>query len=117
MSPIVGNAKGYRSESALARLLGSGMLNRLLHVSQIYMPCLYNIGSAGIAELAVFHPVSFSKGLLQYGLTNPLKVDTIAKRLMSNRGKVRKRIKFSKLDPLLMCQIDNLCLTTECRNL
>ncbi|KAI9670138.1 MAG: hypothetical protein M1817_004475 [Caeruleum heppii] len=44
-------AKDYKKESTAARLLGSG--------------------SAGIAELAVFHPV-----------------DTIAKRLMSNQGKV-----------------------------
>ncbi|KAI9857739.1 MAG: hypothetical protein M1824_004695 [Vezdaea acicularis] len=44
-------AKDYKTESTLARLLGSG--------------------SAGIAELAVFHPV-----------------DTTAKRLMSNQGKV-----------------------------
>ncbi|KAL8991964.1 MAG: hypothetical protein Q9169_007490 [Polycauliona sp. 2 TL-2023] len=44
-------AKEYKKESATARLLGSG--------------------SAGIAELAIFHPV-----------------DTIAKRLMSNHGKV-----------------------------
>ncbi|TVY44748.1 Mitochondrial GTP/GDP carrier protein, partial [Lachnellula occidentalis] len=48
MSPTAGSDK---SESTLARLLGSG--------------------SAGIAELAVFHPV-----------------DTIAKRLMSNHGKI-----------------------------
>ncbi|PMD26525.1 mitochondrial carrier [Hyaloscypha hepaticicola] len=56
MSPIAaakgGSASGdYKKESTLARLLGSG--------------------SAGIAELAVFHPV-----------------DTIAKRLMSNHGKI-----------------------------
>lgn len=44
-------AKEFKKESATARLLGSG--------------------SAGIAELAIFHPV-----------------DTIAKRLMSNQGKV-----------------------------
>ncbi|PUU76480.1 mitochondrial carrier domain-containing protein [Tuber borchii] len=54
MSPaLVSNAsaKGFKKESGVARLLGSG--------------------SAGIAELAVFHPV-----------------DTIAKRLMSNQGKI-----------------------------
>ncbi|KAL8700466.1 MAG: hypothetical protein Q9201_005427 [Fulgogasparrea decipioides] len=44
-------AKDFKKESAAARLLGSG--------------------SAGIAELAIFHPV-----------------DTIAKRLMSNQGKI-----------------------------
>jgi len=49
MSPPI--AAGREKESNLARLLGSG--------------------SAGIAELAIFHPV-----------------DTIAKRLMSNEGKV-----------------------------
>ncbi|MCJ1250014.1 hypothetical protein MMC30_007240 [Trapelia coarctata] len=43
--------KDFKNESTLARLLGSG--------------------SAGIAELAIFHPV-----------------DTIAKRLMSNQGKI-----------------------------
>lgn len=54
MSPaLVSNAsaKGFKKESGVARLLGSG--------------------SAGVAELAVFHPV-----------------DTIAKRLMSNQGKI-----------------------------
>ncbi|MCJ1303560.1 hypothetical protein MMC08_006370 [Hypocenomyce scalaris] len=44
-------AKDFKNESAASRLLGSG--------------------SAGIAELAIFHPV-----------------DTIAKRLMSNQGKI-----------------------------
>jgi len=53
MAPVLPGAKAdYKAESTLARLLGSG--------------------SAGIAELAIFHPV-----------------DTIAKRLMSNQGKVR----------------------------
>ncbi|KAH8593659.1 mitochondrial carrier domain-containing protein [Bisporella sp. PMI_857] len=56
MSPIAAVAPGakadYKSESTLARLLGSG--------------------SAGIAELAVFHPV-----------------DTISKRLMSNEVKIK----------------------------
>lgn len=55
MSPPVSiassSAKNVKKESTIARLLGSG--------------------SAGIAELAIFHPV-----------------DTIAKRLMSNQGKV-----------------------------
>ncbi|RFU32688.1 hypothetical protein B7463_g3664, partial [Scytalidium lignicola] len=54
MSPPVavsGSAKDFKKESTVARLLGSG--------------------SAGIAELAVFHPV-----------------DTIAKRLMSNQGRI-----------------------------
>jgi len=55
MSPIIAGpgsaSKDFKRESTVARLLGSG--------------------SAGIAELAVFHPV-----------------DTIAKRLMSNHGKI-----------------------------
>lgn len=45
------SAKDFKKESNLARILGSGC--------------------AGIAELAIFHPV-----------------DTIAKRLMSNEGKI-----------------------------
>ena len=45
------SAKDFKKESNAARILGSG--------------------SAGIAELAIFHPV-----------------DTIAKRLMSNEGKM-----------------------------
>jgi hypothetical protein len=51
-APALGSAgKEFKRESGVARLLGSG--------------------TAGIAELMVFHPV-----------------DTIAKRLMSNSGKV-----------------------------
>ncbi|KAL7274342.1 high copy suppressor of abf2 [Rhizina undulata] len=49
--PVSSSAKNYKKESTMARLLGSG--------------------SAGIAELAIFHPV-----------------DTIAKRLMSNQGRI-----------------------------
>lgn len=53
MAPGLGSAAAeFKRESGAARLLGSG--------------------SAGIAELLVFHPV-----------------DTIAKRLMSNTSKVR----------------------------
>ena len=53
MAPVLGSAaKEFKRESGLARLLGSG--------------------SAGIAELMVFHPV-----------------DTVAKRLMSNTTRVR----------------------------
>lgn len=57
--PIVEAAAGsaaaeFKKESAVARLLGSG----LLHNSRIDMDaCLNPSGSAGIAELAVFHPV------------------------------------------------------------
>ncbi|KAK1832765.1 mitochondrial GTP/GDP carrier protein 1 [Podospora conica] len=58
MSPPV--ASGREKESGLARVLGSG--------------------SAGIAELAVFHPV-----------------DTIAKRLMSNETKVSTVAQFNKV--------------------
>ncbi|KAI4178228.1 MAG: hypothetical protein LQ346_007518 [Caloplaca aetnensis] len=63
--PIVEAAAGsaaaeFKKESAVARLLGSG--------------------SAGIAELAVFHPV-----------------DTIAKRLMSNYGKVTSTAQLNKV--------------------
>ncbi|EGS24015.1 uncharacterized protein CTHT_0007260 [Thermochaetoides thermophila DSM 1495] len=61
MSPPIAAAAGREKESNLARLLGSG--------------------SAGIAELAIFHPV-----------------DTIAKRLMSNEGKVTS---LSKLNTVI----------------
>ncbi|CAD6582104.1 MAG: hypothetical protein ASARMPRED_000780 [Alectoria sarmentosa] len=53
-------AKEFKKESATARLLGSG--------------------SAGIAELAIFHPV-----------------DTIAKRLMSNQGKVASAARLNEV--------------------
>lgn len=53
-------AKEFKKESATARLLGSG--------------------SAGIAELAIFHPV-----------------DTIAKRLMSNQGKVTSAARLNEV--------------------
>ncbi|MDI1489247.1 MAG: high copy suppressor of abf2 [Ramalina farinacea] len=53
-------AKDFKKESATARLLGSG--------------------SAGIAELAIFHPV-----------------DTIAKRLMSNQGKVTSAARLNEV--------------------
>ncbi|KAK6583759.1 hypothetical protein PZA11_003489 [Diplocarpon coronariae] len=71
MSPIApgpGSAsKDYKKESTLARLLGSG--------------------SAGIAELAVFHPVG-SPPANEVEFTLDSMVDTIAKRLMSNHGKI-----------------------------
>ncbi|KAK6437015.1 high copy suppressor of abf2 [Oleoguttula sp. CCFEE 5521] len=64
MSPTIpvpkGLAKDQKSESTAARVLGAG--------------------SAGIAELAVFHPV-----------------DTIAKRLMSNQGKVSSVSQFNSV--------------------
>ncbi|KAG9622105.1 hypothetical protein KCU64_g20959, partial [Aureobasidium melanogenum] len=57
-SPKGGSSKEYKKESTAARVLGAG--------------------SAGIAELAVFHPV-----------------DTIAKRLMSNQGKISGMTQFN----------------------
>ncbi|KAL9102871.1 MAG: hypothetical protein Q9163_002023 [Psora crenata] len=66
MAPVVveavaqSAAKDFKRESATARLLGSG--------------------SAGIAELAVFHPV-----------------DTIAKRLMSNHGRVASAARLNEV--------------------
>ena len=61
-------AKDFKKESPTARLLGSGLETCLL---SIYVMATNRLGTAGIAELAVFHPV-----------------DTIAKRLMSNQGRV-----------------------------
>ncbi|KAG9877514.1 hypothetical protein KCU86_g25206, partial [Aureobasidium melanogenum] len=58
-SPKGGSSKEYKKESTAARVLGAA-------------------GSAGIAELAVFHPV-----------------DTIAKRLMSNQGKISGMTQFN----------------------
>ena len=45
-------AKEFKKESGTARLLGSGMLIR-----SSYKTRLIGSGSAGIAELAIFHPV------------------------------------------------------------
>jgi hypothetical protein len=61
MSPIAALAPGsaskdYKRESTLARLLGSGMFPG----SHWHDGMLIFIGSAGIAELAVFHPVWIS---------------------------------------------------------
>lgn len=61
-------AKDFKKESTAARLLGSG---QYLYAKVRLASPLTVSGSAGIAELAVFHPV-----------------DTIAKRLMSNEGKM-----------------------------
>ncbi|KAG9943866.1 hypothetical protein KCU81_g8455, partial [Aureobasidium melanogenum] len=57
---LSGSSKEYKKESTAARVLGAG--------------------SAGIAELAVFHPV-----------------DTIAKRLMSNQGKISGITQFNSV--------------------
>lgn len=66
MSPIPvtsGSAKNIKKESSIARLLGSGRLS----INQSTLPpnsslidpnhIALNVGSAGVAELAVFHPV------------------------------------------------------------
>lgn len=66
MSPTV-NVKG--AESGTARILGSGASGVSCCV---VVAGIANDGVQGIAELIVFHPV-----------------DTIAKRLMSNKSKVR----------------------------
>lgn len=47
-------AKEFKKESAAARLLGSGREYFFIKLH----PQLTKIGSAGIAELAVFHPAS-----------------------------------------------------------
>ena len=80
MSPIAAIAPGakadYKAESTLARLLGSGM-----QWSDLCLPCNFwhNLGSAGIAELAVFHPVrirSYSdKSTLTYERSTQLQSD------------------------------------------
>ncbi|RDA84040.1 hypothetical protein CP532_6520 [Ophiocordyceps camponoti-leonardi (nom. inval.)] len=59
---------GREKESNLARLLGSG--------------------SAGIAELAVFHPKERAISCLRADNLTHVKVDTIAKRLMSNQTRI-----------------------------
>lgn len=57
-------------------------------------PVLISTGSAGISELAVFHPVSFFEQSLKLRewvlIRDTSQVDTIAKRLMSNETRVRK---------------------------
>jgi len=60
MSPIGGSSKGGQKETTTARIVGAG--------------------TAGIAELAIFHPV-----------------DTIAKRLMSNQTKVAGLTQFNSV--------------------
>ncbi|RCI15729.1 hypothetical protein L249_2223 [Ophiocordyceps polyrhachis-furcata BCC 54312] len=59
---------GREKESNLARLLGSG--------------------SAGIAELAVFHPEEEAFSWLRAEILTHVQVDTIAKRLMSNQTRI-----------------------------
>ena len=69
-------AKDFKKESATARLLGAGAFSRIMQ----RLPPLTILGSAGIAELIIFHPV-----------------DTIAKRLMSNQGKVATASKLNEV--------------------
>lgn len=80
-SGVKGSAKDYQRESTSARLLGAGK-SSLIHHQKANDPRENTIltnpvltgrktGSAGIAELLVFHPV-----------------DTIAKRLMSNQSRI-----------------------------
>lgn len=66
MSSIVAtrSAREVKTESGIARLLGSGMSfpspspsNNVSLANLEGSGCVLHIGSAGIAELAVFHPV------------------------------------------------------------
>lgn len=66
LEPTSTSAKNVRKESSVARIVGSG--------------------SAGILELAFFHPVP------TFGECYWQQVDTIAKRLMSNHGKVESGV-------------------------
>jgi hypothetical protein len=85
--PAVGSAsKDYKRESTLARLLGSGMSPELSR----------SVGSSSnsLQDLPVLLSLLSSiqydhiNTLYHESVTDPLKVDTIAKRLMSNQGKV-----------------------------
>lgn len=62
------SAKDFKKESTAARFLGAGMYKSI----NCRLLVLISAGTAGIAELMIFHPV-----------------DTTAKRLMSHHGKVR----------------------------
>lgn len=61
MAPLVIQAAGgsatkeFKKESGYARLLGSGRPPALC----IFMRKVMSLGSAGVAELAIFHPVPF----------------------------------------------------------
>lgn len=79
MAPALGAAgKEYKRESGIARVAGAG--------------------TAGIAELIVFHPV-----------------DTIAKRLMSNATRVRNRVHQLLLDSFVLTFVfpGHVCLCAE----
>lgn len=61
MAPLVIQAAGgsatkeFKKESGYARLLGSGRPPALC----LFMRKVMSLGSAGVAELAIFHPVPF----------------------------------------------------------
>lgn len=61
MAPLVIQAAGgsatkeFKKESGYARLLGSGWPPRSVSIYAEVM----SLGSAGVAELAIFHPVPF----------------------------------------------------------
>lgn len=73
------SAKEIKKEKTAARMLGAGMYTWTGQWMMHHMLTL--VGCAGIAELMVFHPV-----------------DTTAKRLMSNYGKVHTQ---AYLHPIL----------------
>ena len=93
MSPPIASAlpgsaaKDYKAESTLARLLGSGTYfdnsTTLLNLSNNLqdLPVLLNSLSSTL--------YTRNRSLNDKHLADPQKVDTIAKRLMSNHGKVR----------------------------
>lgn len=74
MSPPI--AAGREKESNLARLLGSGRIEPSSLRTLEEAGCLrIRVGSAGIAELAIFHPVGFtalgnSRWVLERGARN-----------------------------------------------
>lgn len=65
MAPLVMQAAGgsatkeFKKESGYARLLGSGRPPALC----LLLRKIILIGSAGVAELAIFHPVRFSMAM------------------------------------------------------
>lgn len=74
MAPILSDVKS--KESGTARVLGSGMSGAVVRFLGFCIADRSNFFLfAGVAELIVFHPV-----------------DTIAKRLMSNKSKVRREL-------------------------
>lgn len=69
MAPLVIQAAGgsatkeFKKESGYARLLGSGRPPVLC----LFLPKVMLLGSAGVAELAIFHPVPFSMAIKSPG--------------------------------------------------